>query len=126
MQNGAVFRKHMGFGHIAAEHAEDIGRFYRRYFNPYLNSIGRNGQPERMVDERGKAKYVCRRYATRWETLCALSRALPEGESCLKAELSDQALDLIAKTESDSESAGHMPEAKRKLFLGFREERKSA
>ena len=49
-------RKHMGFGHIAAEHAEDIGRFYRRYFNPYLNFHRPCGQPERMVDERGKEK----------------------------------------------------------------------
>ena len=78
------------------------------------------------MDERGKEKSVYRRYATPWETLCELSRALPEGESYLKAELSVQALDLIAKTQSDTESAGHMQEAKRKLFLGFRQERKSA
>ncbi len=69
---------------------------------------------------------MCRRYATRWETLCALSRALREGKRYLKAELSVQALDLIAKTQSDTESAGHMQEPKRKLFLGFRQERKSA
>ncbi len=55
-QAKARSRKHMGFGHIAAEHAEDIGRFYRRYFNPYLNFHRPCGQPERMVDERGKEK----------------------------------------------------------------------
>jgi transposase InsO family protein len=37
-KNGAVVRKHMGYGHIAAPHAETIERFYREHFNPYLNS----------------------------------------------------------------------------------------
>ncbi len=36
-KNGAVIRKHMGFGYIGAEHAEAINEFYRRQFNPYLN-----------------------------------------------------------------------------------------
>src|SRR3954471_11958084 len=33
-KNGAVIRKHMGYGHIAAPHAEAIGRFYGEYLNP--------------------------------------------------------------------------------------------
>lgn len=37
-KNGAVIRKHMGYGHIAALHAEAIGRFYGEYLNPYVNS----------------------------------------------------------------------------------------
>src|SRR6202030_352450 len=33
-KNGAVIRKLMGYGHIAAEHAEAIGRFYQEELNP--------------------------------------------------------------------------------------------
>ena len=125
-KNGAVIRKHMGYGYIAAAHAEDIGRFYQRHFNPYLNFHRPCGQPERIVDERGKEKYVYRRYATPWETLRELSRALPKASSYLKPELSIQSLDRIAAAQSDTESARGMQEAKRKLFLTFRQERKSA
>jgi transposase InsO family protein len=125
-KNGAVIRKHMGYGYVAAAHAADIGRFYQRHFNPYLNFHRPCGQPERIVDERGKEKYVYRRYATPWETLRELSRALPQASSYLKPELSIQNLDRIAAAQSDTESARGMQEAKRKLFLTFRQERKSA
>jgi transposase InsO family protein len=33
-KNGAVIRKHMGYGHIAAEHAEAINAFYQQHFTP--------------------------------------------------------------------------------------------
>jgi transposase InsO family protein len=36
-KNGAVIRKHIGYGHIPAPHADEIQRFYTAYFNPYLN-----------------------------------------------------------------------------------------
>jgi hypothetical protein len=94
-----------GYGYIAAAHAEDIGRFYQRHFNPYLNFPRPCGPPERIVDERGKEKYVCRRYATPWETLRELSRALPQARSHLKPELSIQSLDRIAAAHSGTKSA---------------------
>jgi transposase InsO family protein len=33
-KNGAVIRKHMGYGHIRSEHAEAIEAFLRRAFQP--------------------------------------------------------------------------------------------
>jgi len=36
-KNGAIVRKHMGFGHMGAQHAETVDRFHRRYLNPYIN-----------------------------------------------------------------------------------------
>jgi len=36
-KNGAIIRKHMGWGHIPAEHAERIDPFHRKDLNPYLN-----------------------------------------------------------------------------------------
>jgi transposase InsO family protein len=125
-KNGAVIRKHMGYGYIAAEHAEDIHAFYRIHFNPYLNFHRPCGQPERIVDQRGKEKFVYKRYATPWETLRTLEQALPPGRSYLKPGVSIEGLGRIAQTCSDTEAARRMQEAKRKLFLGFRHERKSA
>ena len=125
-KNGAVIRKHMGYGSIAQGHAPDIDAFYQHWFNPYLNFHRPCGQPERITAADGKEKYVYRRYATPWEVLRELCQALPEGQSYLKPTLSTIALDRMAQAHSDTESARRMQEAKRNLFLGFRPERKSA
>jgi transposase InsO family protein len=126
-KNGAVIRKHMGYGYIAAGHAPEIHAFYQQHFNPYLNFHRPCGQPERMVDPRGKEKYVYRDYRTPWEALRQLERALPKGQpSYLISTLSIPALDRLAKAHSDTEAAQCMQAAKRKLFLGFRRERISA
>ena len=49
-KNGAVIRKHMGFDHISAGHAEAIDTFYKEYFNPYLNFHRPGGVPELKKD----------------------------------------------------------------------------
>ena len=36
-KNGAVIRKHIGYGYIDADHADSINVFYREHLNPYLN-----------------------------------------------------------------------------------------
>ncbi len=36
-KNGAVVRKHIGYGFISSDHAAAIQRFYTAHFNPYLN-----------------------------------------------------------------------------------------
>ncbi len=126
-KNGAVIRKHMGYGYIAAGHAQDIDAFYRRRFNPYLNFHRPCGQPERTIDPRGKEKFVYKRYATPWEVLRELERGLPEGQrSYLEPALSIPALDRIANAHSDTAAAQLMQAAKQKLFLGFQQERKTA
>ena len=125
-KNGAVIRKHMGYGYIAQSHAEDIHAFYRHNFNLYLNFHRPCGQPEKIVDARGKEKFVYRRYATPWETLRAIRRAVPKQPGFFKPGFSIERLDRIAKAHSDTASAQLMQEAKRKLFLGFRQERKTA
>jgi transposase InsO family protein len=68
-KNGAVVRKHMGYGHIAAPHAEAIERFYEEHFNPYLNFHRPCGVPEQVTNAKGKQKRVYRWYATPWEIL---------------------------------------------------------
>jgi transposase InsO family protein len=125
-KNGAVIRKHMGYGYIAVEHAQDIDTFYQRWFNPYLNFHRPCGQPERVIDAHGKEKFVYRRYATPWENLRERATALPKGESYLKPAFRLEALDQLAQTHSDTEAARRMQHAKQKLFLGFRLDRKQA
>ena len=125
-KNGAVIRKHMGYGYIAQSHAEDIHAFYQHRFNPYLNFHRPCGQPERIVDACGKETFVYRRYATPWETLRAIRRAGPKQEGFFKPGFSIERLDRIAKAHSDTESAQLMQAAKRNLFLGFRRERITA
>jgi len=36
-KNGAVIRKHIGYGAITAPHAEAFQKFYTAQLNPYLN-----------------------------------------------------------------------------------------
>ena len=124
-KNGAVIRKHMGYGYIAAAHAGDIDRFYQTRFNPYLNFHRPCGQPERITDAGGREKFVYRRYATPWETLRELV-SRPEPQASLKPEHTVQSMERMAGEQSDTESARSMQEAKRKLFLTLYPERKSA
>jgi len=52
-KNGAVIRKHIGYGHIAQAHAEPIHSFYRDHLNPYLNYHRPCAQPEVEIDPKG-------------------------------------------------------------------------
>lgn len=118
-KNGAVVRKHMGYGHIAAPHAAAIEVFYERYFNPYLNYHRPCGVPEPVVNAKGKVKKVYRWYATPWEIL----RQLPGVAGFLKPEVTLEDLERLASRQSDTQAAGEMQEAKRKLFAGFQRRR---
>ena len=126
-KNGAVIRKHMGYGHIAQAHADNIDAFYQRSFNPYLNFHRPCGQPERVTDGRGKDKFVYRQYATPWQTLRQLELAAPRGLGFLKPGFSVASLNRIEQAHSDTEAARKMQKAKCELFLGFtHQERRSA
>ena len=121
-KNGAVIRKHMGYTHIAQDHAERVGSFHRTHLNDYLNFHRPCGQAELTTDAKGKQKRVYRRYLTPWEVFSKLPNAgrdLKPGQSLL-------ALKLKARAESDTESARRMQEAKRILFADLHPARRSA
>ena len=65
-KNGAIIRKHLGYGHIPSEHADRIQRFYTAHFNPYLNYHRPCGFARIGVDERGRRRrrYHSQDYAT--------------------------------------------------------------
>lgn len=113
-KNGAVIRKHIGWGHIPAEHAERIDRFYRQHFNPYLNYHRPCGFATVVVDARGKRKriYKAGEYMTPYEKL----QSLPHAEQGLKPGLSFPQLDRLAHSASDTEWAQRMKTAKEKLL----------
>lgn len=113
-KNGAVVRKHIGYGHIASEHAEEVQKFYTAHFNPYLNFHRPCGFATVSLDARGKRRrqYKLNDYRTPYEKLQSLSQA----EQYLKASLSFAQLDRLAHKISDTECAAKMSAAKVKLL----------
>jgi len=111
-KNGAVIRKHLGYGHIAGEHAEAFQDFYRQHFNPYLNFHRPCGAPEIRTDRKGRQKRIYPWYATPWEML----RRLPGVAGYLKGDLTIAELDRQARAQSDTQAAAAMQKAKQELF----------
>jgi transposase InsO family protein len=111
-KNGAIIRKHMGYSHIRADHAEPIQRFYREHFNPYLNFHRPCAQPELEVDDKGRTRRIYRRYQTPLETLLSL----PQPAQYLRTGFTLGALQRTANAISDTDAARRMQQAKSKLF----------
>jgi len=113
-KNGAVVRKHMGYGHIPSEHAGRIQDFYIRYLNPYLNFHRPCGFATVTVNEKGKRcrKYPLADYATPYEKL----KSLRERGVTLNAGFSWEGLEGRAKSGSDTEFAERMRRAKGELL----------
>ena len=115
-KNGAVIRKHMGYGYIAGQHAQAIHRFYVQHLNPYLNYHRPCAQADIEVDEKGRQRRYYRRYQTPLETLLAL----PKAAQYLRDGLTVATLQRIAAVRSDTAAAQQMQKAKRQLFEQFR------
>lgn len=113
-KNGAVVRKHIGYGYIAGEHAEAIGKFYVRHLNPYLNLHRPCGFATVSLDERGKRRrqYKTEDYRTPLEKLQSLERA----EQYLRPGLSLAELERGALAMSDTTCARQMNAAKSRLL----------
>src|SRR5208337_3836357 len=116
-KNGAVIRKHMGYGYIDAEPAERIQYFYSAHCNPYLNYHRPCAQADIEVDGKGRTGCFYRRYQTPLETLLAL----PHPAQYLREGLTVAVLQRIAAALSDTEAAQPMQQAKRKLFEYLRQ-----
>jgi transposase InsO family protein len=118
-KNGAIIRKHIGFGHIDAKHAEAMDQFHRLQLNPYLNFHRPCAVPKMLTEENGKRRRVYLRWATPFE----LFRELPRCENYLRPDVTLAELDRFAQTQSDTEAALAMQSAKRKLFRNIRPSR---
>ena len=62
-KNGAVLRKHIGFGYIDPKHAGAVDRFHREHLNPYVNFHRPSAVPEVITAPNGKRKRIYRRWA---------------------------------------------------------------
>lgn len=111
-KNGAIIRKHIGYGHISSDHAEAFDRFFREYLNPYLNYHRPCGVPETTIDAKGKERRKYRWYATPWEIL----RQLPGVAGFLRSDLTVDQMNATANAQSDTTVAAEMQQAKHKLF----------
>ena len=111
-KNGAVVRKHLGFGHIAAQHAESVDQFHRGYLNPYLNFHRPCAVAEIVQEPNGKRRRIYPRWATPFE----IFSQMPQYESYLKPGIGMDALRQFARKQTDTEAAIAMQQAKQKLL----------
>lgn len=113
-KNGAVVRKHIGYGPIAAEHAEAFQSFYRISFNPYLNYHRPCGFATVEITAAGKRRrrYPAQDYCTPYEKLVSL----PGWKQCLKPGVTPELLEGQARRLSDTEAARRMQKAKLALL----------
>jgi transposase InsO family protein len=114
-KNGAIIRKHIGYGHIDAQHAEAMNQFHRRHLNSYLNFHRPCAVPTLLTESNGKRRRVYLRWATPFE----LFQESPHYESSLRPGVTREALQRFARIQSDTEAALAMQQAKRELFHSF-------
>jgi hypothetical protein len=106
--NGAIIRKHMGWGQIPAAHADPIQQFYGASLNPYLNYHRPCAQADVEVDAKGRKRRRYRRYQTPLETRLAL----PKPQQYLRPGLTVATLQRIGGLMSDTEAVLRMRTAK--------------
>ena len=114
-KNGAVIRKHIGFGYIDAKHAERVDRFHREHLNPYVNFHRPSAVPKVVTAANGKRRRVYLRWATPFE----LFRELPGCEKYLRPQITLAELERFGRSQTDTEFALAMQLAKRKLLPGI-------
>jgi transposase InsO family protein len=115
-KNGAVIRKHIGYGYIASSRAAELNAFYRDFLNPYLNYHRPCAQPQTEIDSKGRKRVRYKEYRTPLEALVALDQP----GQYLRPGLSLNALKRVAAAMSDTEAASRMQAAKDKLFAQWR------
>ena len=111
-KNGAVVRKHLGFGHIEAQHAAAVDQFHRQFLNPYLNFHRPCAVAEIVEEPNGKRRRIYPRWATPFE----IFSQLPNCENYLKPNIRLDSLRQFAQQQTDTEAASAMQQAKRTLL----------
>jgi transposase InsO family protein len=109
-KNGSVIRKHIGYGFIASEHADQLQRFLTAQFNPYLNFHRPCGFAVLVKSGQGRVRrrYPADGYRTPFEKLSSL----PDWQQHLKPGITQSLLGATAAKHSDTEAAKLMQKAK--------------
>lgn len=105
-KNGSVIRKLIGYGPIAAEHAEAFQKFYTATLNPYLNFHRPCGYATLVEGKRGRIRRVYKHddYRTPYEKFLSL----PEWRKALKPGVTTAFLDRLASVQTDLAAAQQM------------------
>jgi transposase InsO family protein len=111
-KNGAVIRKHLGFGHIGAQHAAAVDTFHREHLNPYVNFHRPSAVPVVFTEPNGKRRRVYQHWATPFE----LFQQVPHCRNLLRPGVTLAELESFAQRQSDTEAALDMQRAKRQLL----------
>jgi hypothetical protein len=113
-KNGAVVRKHLGYGHLPQCFATEVNAFCADYLNPYLNFHRPCLFAEDYCDAKGKIKkrYRLSAVMTPLEKLASL----PEPESFLKPGVTLDALRAQAHAMSNNKAAERLNKARNDLF----------
>ena len=117
-KNGAIIRKHIGYGYIAAQHAEIMDQFHREHLNPYLNFHRPCAVPTVLTQANGKRRRIYERWATPFERFRELSNC----ERFLRPSVSLAELERFAELQSDTEAALEMQRARRQLLGSIRKQ----
>jgi hypothetical protein len=113
-KKGSVIRKHLGYAHIPGRYATQVNTFTQEVLSPYLNFHRPCFFPIEEVDPKGRVRkrYPLKAMMTPYDKL----RSLPEAGQCLKAGVTFEQLDQIARAMSDNEAARRLNEARAQLF----------
>lgn len=114
-KNGAVIRKHMGKSHISQKHAKPINKFYKEYFNIYLNYHRPSCYPTVSFADNGKRKKVYDICMVPYEKL----KLIEDAARYLRPGITFEILDAIAYEKSDNEYAALMQKKKKETFNNF-------
>jgi hypothetical protein len=121
-KNGSIIRKNMGWEHIDQHLCNEINKYYRNYFNIYLNFHRPCGFPTIITDAKGKKRKVYSVYLTPYDAL----QRIVGSRKFLKPGISFEKLDKIAYQCSDNEFAEVMRKEEDILFQKIRQQNKKS
>ena len=118
-KNGAIIRKHIGYGHIDGQYAEALDGFHCQHLNPYVNFHRPCAVPKVLTASNGKRRRIYERWATPFELL----KESPHCPACLRPGVTLAGLESFAQSQSDTEAGLALQQAKRKLFAQIQKRR---
>jgi len=124
-KNGAIVRKHLGYGHIPQRFAAQVNVFCREHLNPYINFHRPCLFAETITDAKGRQRkrYPYALMMTPYEKF----KSLPDAALYLKPGMTFRNLDHCANAMSDNEAARSLNAARSALFkIIFNRSKKAA
>jgi len=111
-KNGSVIRKNMGWEYINKSLVQDINKYYKNYFNIYLNYHRPCGYPTITTDPKGRKTKTYETYKVPYEKL----KLIPNADKYLKPNITFKNLDKTAYQISDNDFAKQLRQQETKLF----------